>query len=216
MELALTALSGLAWTIVYIEVIRLGIKYKTYAMPVAALGLNIAWEWTYAAYDLMHNPQLQAYVNLVWALADVLILYTFFRFGRREFPKLVSRPLFISWGIAIIASSFIIQWLFIAEFGIAGSKSAAYSAFLQNLLMSGLFIAMFVARHGPRGQSLTIAIAKWIGTLAPTILFGFIGGSLFVIGIGLLCSIFDIAYIGLMIWAGQQPHSFEPAVTVLQ
>lgn len=131
----LTVLSGLAWTIVYIEAIRLGFKYKTYAMPMAALSLNIAWEWTYAVYDLMHNPQLQAYVNLVWALADVLILYTFFRFGRREFPKLVSRPLFISWGIAIIASSFIVQWLFIAEFGITGSKSAAYSAFLQNLLI---------------------------------------------------------------------------------
>lgn len=215
MELFLTALSGLAWTIVYIEAIRLGIKYKTYAMPIAALGLNIAWEWTYAAYDLMHNPQLQAYVNLVWALADILILYTFFRFGRREFPKLVSRPLFISWGIAIIASSFIIQWLFIAEFGIAGSKSAAYSAFLQNLLMSGLFIAMFVARRGPRGQSLTIAISKWIGTLAPTILFGFITGSHFVIGIGLLCSLFDLAYIGLLIWAKQRPHVFDPAVTAL-
>jgi hypothetical protein len=215
MELFLTALSGLAWTIVYVEAIRLGIKYKTYAMPIAALGLNIAWEWTYAAYDLTHNPQLQAYVNLVWALADVLILYTFFRFGRREFPKLVSRPLFVSWGIAIIASSFIIQWLFIAEFGIAGSKSAAYSAFLQNLLMSGLFIAMFVARRGPRGQSLTIGIAKWIGTLAPTILFGFIGGSLFVIGIGLLCSLFDLAYIGLLIWAKQRPHAFDPVVTAL-
>ena len=99
-------------------------------------------------------------MNLVWAIADVLILYTFFRFGRREFPKLVSRPLFISWGIATLASSFIIQWLFIAEFVITGSKSAAYSAFLQNLLMSGLFIAMFVARRGPRGQSLTIGIVK--------------------------------------------------------
>jgi len=216
MELFLTALSGLAWTIVYVDAIRLGFKYKTYAMPMAALGLNIAWEWTYAVYDLMHNPQLQAYVNVVWALADVLILYTFFRFGRREFPKLVSRPLFISWGVAIIASSFIVQWLFIAEFGMAGSKSAAYSAFLQNLLMSGLFIAMFVARRGARGQSLTIGIAKWIGTLAPTILFGFVGGSLFVIGIGLLCSVFDLAYIGLLIWVKQLPHSLEPAVTVLQ
>jgi hypothetical protein len=38
--------------------------------------------------------------------------------------------------------------------------------------MSGLFIAMFVARRGPRGQSILLAVAKWIGTLAPTILFG--------------------------------------------
>src|SRR5689334_14837729 len=33
--------------------------------------------------------------------------------------------------------------------------------------MSGLFIAMFVGRRGSRGQSLVIAGAKWIGTLAP-------------------------------------------------
>jgi hypothetical protein len=193
MDLALTALSGLAWTIVYVEAIRLGFKHKTYAMPIAALGLNVAWEWTYAIHDLMYDPQVQAYVNVAWALADAVILYTFFRFGRREFPSFVSRLLFVSGGVAIVATSFLVQWLFIAEFGTEGMKAAQYSAFLQNLLMSGLFIAMFVARRGPRGQSLMIAVAKWIGTLAPTILFGFITWSLFVVGVGLLCSGFDLA-----------------------
>jgi hypothetical protein len=209
MVLLLTALSGVAWTIVYIDSIRIGFTQKTYAMPIAALGLNIAWEWTYAARDLATDPQqLQAWVNLVWALADVVILATFFRYGRSEFPGFVSRPLFISWGIVIVITSLIIQWLFIAEFGTAGMKAAQYSAFLQNLLMSGLFIAMFVARRGPRGQTLLIAFAKWIGTLAPTILFGFINGSLFVIGIGLLCSVFDLAYLGLLIWAKRDPSAF--------
>jgi hypothetical protein len=208
MDLFLTALSGIAWTIVYIEAIRLGFKYKTYAMPIAALGLNIAWEWTYAVHDLAVDPGLQAWVNLTWALADVVILVTFFRYGRRELPGFVSRPLFIAWGVAIIVTSFLIQWLFIAEFGMAGNKAAAYSAFLQNLLMSGLFIAMFVARRGPRGQSLVIAVAKWIGTLAPTILIGFLANSIFVISIGLLCSLFDLAYIGLLLWAKRNPARF--------
>jgi hypothetical protein len=208
MNLFLTLVSGLAWTIVYIEAIRLGFRYKTYAIPVAALGLNIAWEWTYAVQGLANDPQVQAWINLVWALADVVILYTFFRFGRREFPAFVTRGLFIAWGVAIVVASFLIQWLFIVEFGLAGTKSAQYSAFLQNLLMSGLFIAMFVARRGPRGQSLVIAVAKWLGTLAPTILFGFLADSLFVIGIGLLCSVFDIAYIGLLVWARRSPAAF--------
>lgn len=212
MDLTLTALSGIAWTLVYIEAIRLGFKHKTYAMPIAALGLNIAWEWTYSVHDLMNAPGAQAYVNLVWALADVVILYTFFKYGRREFPTLVSRPLFIAWGIVIVASSFVIQWLFIAEFGLEGMRAAQYSAFLQNLLMSGLFIAFFFARRGARGQSLVIAIAKWIGTLAPTILFGFINGSPFIIGIGLLCSVFDLAYIGLLLWARRRPDRFESAL----
>jgi hypothetical protein len=208
MDLFLTAISGIAWTVVYIEAIRLGFRYKTYAMPIAALGLNIAWEWTYAVQGLASDPQLQAWVNLVWALADVVIVVTFFRFGRKELPGFVSRPLFIAWGAAIILSSFLVQWLFIVEFGTADHKAATYSAFLQNLLMSGLFIAMFVARRGPRGQSLVIGIAKWLGTLAPTILFGFLADSLFVIGIGLLCSVFDLAYIGLLLWARRSPATF--------
>jgi len=207
MDLLLTLLSGIAWTIVYIDSIRIGITQKTYAMPIAALGLNIAWEWTYAVRDLSHDPQLQGWVNLIWALADVAILATFFRYGRSQFPGFVSRSLFILGGVGIVITSFLIQSLFIAEFPM-GMKAAEYSAFLQNLLMSGLFIAMFIARRGPRGQTLLIGVAKWIGTLAPTILFGFINNSLFVIGIGLLCSVFDLVYIGLLIWAKRDPSAF--------
>jgi hypothetical protein len=207
MVLLLTLLSGIAWTIVYIDSIRVGFKQKTYAMPIVALGLNIAWEWTYAVRGLA-DPQLQTWVNLIWALADIVILTTFFRYGRSEFPGSVSRPVFITSGIVVIITSFLIQWLFIAEFGTIGMKAAQYSAFLQNLLMSGLFIAMFVARRGPRGQTQLIAVAKWIGTLAPTILFGFIDDSLFIIGIGLLCSVFDLAYVGLLIWAKRNPSAF--------
>jgi hypothetical protein len=43
MALFLTVLSGLAWTIVYAEGIRLGFRDRTYAIPLAALGLNFAW-----------------------------------------------------------------------------------------------------------------------------------------------------------------------------
>jgi hypothetical protein len=203
MDLFLTGLSGLAWTIVYIASIRVGFRDKTYAMPIAALGLNIAWEWIYAIYDLSAAPGAQAYINLAWALADVVILYTFFRYGRAELPKFVTHPIFVAWGVAILATSVTVQLLFIHEFGLVDMRAAKYSAFLQNLLMSGLFIAMFVARRGPRGQSLIIGVAKWIGTLAPTILFGVIEGSTFVLGLGTLCSVFDLAYIGLLLWARQ-------------
>jgi hypothetical protein len=217
MDLFLTGLSGLAWTIVYIVAIRVGLRDKTYAIPIAALGLNIAWEWIYAIYDLSSAPGVQAYINLVWALADLVILYTFFRYGRAELPSFVTRPMFVAWGIAILAASLSIQLLFIHQFTLVDMRAAEYSAFLQNLLMSGLFIAMFVARRGPRGQSLIIAIAKWIGTLSPTILFGVIKGSNFVLGLGTLCSVFDLAYIGLLLWAHQDPalvttHRGEPTL----
>jgi hypothetical protein len=199
MRTFLILVSGIAWTIVYVEASRVGFRDRTYAMPVVALGLNIAWEWTYAARSLGDGEPIQGVINLVWGMADILIAYTFFRFGRAEFPSFVTRRMFVGWGVLVFGMSLATQWLFIAEFG--GRDAPVYSAFLQNLLMSGLFIAMFVGRRGLRGQSLLIAVAKWLGTLAPTILFGAIGHRPFVIGIGVMCGVLDLVYIGLCVWA---------------
>ena len=207
MVLFLTLLSGAAWTIVYIVSIRVGFTQKTYAIPLAALALNFAWEWIYAVNGLVTDRSVQTYINLAWALADVVIVVTFFRYGRRELPRFVSRWMFIGWGVAVIAAAFVVQWLFLLEFG--WNAAARYTAFLQNVLMSGLFIAMFVARRGARGQSLVIGCAKWIGTLAPTIVFGALMGSGFILGLGILCTVFDLAYIGLLLWARQNPAVFD-------
>jgi hypothetical protein len=35
-----------------------------------------------------------------------------------------------------------------------------------------------------------------------------INGSSFIIGLGLLCSLFDLMYIGLLIWAKRDPSAF--------
>jgi hypothetical protein len=201
----LTAVSGIAWTLVYIEAIRLGFTQKTYAIPVAALALNVAWESIYSVWGLATDPGLQAAINLVWALADLAIVYTFFRYGRRELPGFVSRNLFICWGVGVFATAYVVQWAFVVEFGY--EQAARYSAFLQNLLMSGLFVAMFVARRGPRGQSMTIAVAKWIGTAAPTVVFGVHEGSAFIVLIGSLCFCVDVAYIALLSWARRRPDA---------
>ena len=139
MVLFLTAVSGIAWTIVYIASIQIGVKQETYAIPVAALALNIAWESIYTVHGLATDVSLQAVINLVWAMADVAIVYTYFRYGRRELPNFVTRPMFVAWGIAIFVTAYVVQWLFVLEFD--WSQAARYSAFLQNLLMSGLFIA---------------------------------------------------------------------------
>ncbi|PFG34887.1 hypothetical protein [Sanguibacter antarcticus] len=211
MSTGLTILSGLAWTIVYIEAIRLGFKHRTYAMPVAALGLNIAWETIYAAVEISNGGSIQGVSNLVWALADVAIVYTFFRFGRSELPMLVPRWLFVTWGAGILVVGYVVQWLFIVEFGLY--LAPRYAAFLQNALMSGLFIAFFVARRGARGQSLTLGVAKWLGTLAPTMLFGVVKGfDPFILGLGLICSVLDLAYIGLLVWARRVPLTISPTV----
>jgi hypothetical protein len=203
--LFLTIVSGLAWTVVYLDAIRIGLKDRSYAIPAAALGLNFAWEAIYATRSITTGITAQGFFNIAWGLADVVIVYTFLKFGRSELPGWVTRRLFIGWALLLGVASFAVQLLFVAEFG--WDAASRYAAFLQNLLMSGLFIAMFAARGGPRGQTPLIAVAKWIGTFAPTIVFGWYGHSQLILGVGLLCSIFDLTYIGLLWRSRPLPRS---------
>jgi hypothetical protein len=201
--LILAGISGICWTIVYIESIRIGIKHKTFAMPFWALALNFAWETVHSIWGYREEGMtIQVIFNAVWCLFDVGILYTYFKYGQKYFPEFLSKKIFIVWSILALVVSYLLQYFFVAEFGLV--KGGSYSAFLQNLIMSILFIAMFIQRRGDEGQNLTIAINKFIGTLTPTILVGIIGleafgsPSLFILVIGIIIAFFDLIYIGLL------------------
>ena len=79
----LIIISGICWSIVYVESIRLGFKQKTYAMPLFALGLNIVWEGLYAFTDIFVRQSIgaQAIANTCWFFLDCIIVYTYFKFG---------------------------------------------------------------------------------------------------------------------------------------
>ena len=65
--------------------------------------------------------------------------------------------------------------------------------------MSVLFIIMLYKRDSSEGQSMLIAVAKWLGTLAPTIQQGLVQNfNIFILLTGLLCSVWDILYIVLL------------------
>ena len=82
--------------------------------------------------------------------------------------------------------------LFIYEFGsVEGEK---YSAYLQNLVMSLMFIGRLDREKTCKGQTMTIAVSKCIGTLTPTI-YGTMEGNMFILVTGIFCFIFDIIYI---------------------
>ncbi|HBB88633.1 MAG TPA: hypothetical protein DC047_13560 [Blastocatellia bacterium] len=213
MKLILTLISGICWTIVYIDGIRLGFKHRSYAIPFYALALNFAWELLYTYYGFQSTISVQALVNAVWLVFDAGILITYFKYGRKYFPARLpgSAPAaadnnatpFIVWSALTLIAACCVEYAFRKEFGVR--VGAGYSAFLQNLLMSVLFINMLVRRGSREGQSLTIAVGKWLGTLAPTALFGIIGdggfpnGSFLIVVVGMLCSIFDLIYIGLLL-----------------
>lgn len=198
MEMFLTLLSGIGWCIVYEECIRLAIKQKTYAMPFWALALNITWEGIYSLSELSGKIGVQEFVNLLWFALDIVILILFVKNGKKEWDKNKKAWTFYAWTACGIAAMFMVQIAFIAEFGMEGHLSAQYAAFIQNLIMSVAFISLLRKRNSSEGQSMLLAVAKWIGTLAPTITMGIMSTNYVVLACGLLCTVYDVMYIILL------------------
>lgn len=200
MATLLTILSGIAWMIVYEECIRIGLKKKTYCMPLFALGLNLAWESIHSIYGFASGDYgVQTIVNAVWCLLDIVILYTYFKYGKEEFGT-HSKKEFYTWGILVLITSYLVQWGFVLEFGRV--RAMQYSAYIQNLIMSVMFIAMLEKRQSSKGQSMLLATAKWIGTLAPlgivSMNYGTSDFQPLIIILGIFCSVFDLLYMYLL------------------
>lgn len=190
----LILISGISWSIVYIELINRGFKDKAYGMPLFALAFNIAWEFMYG-FLVGTGVNVQRVVNIVWCLLDVVIIYTYFKYGRKDFPKDKER-FFVPWSLAAFAVGFLV--IYFAHYEFENFWGARYTAFAQNLMMSVLFIAMLVRRNNVDGQSIYIAIFKMLGTLAPTIQMSIQTGSKLILILGIGCFLYDVIYIWML------------------
>jgi hypothetical protein len=193
---------GLFWTLTYLLILRRGFLDQSYGMPMLALCVNLAWEFIFAF--VYPHPQPQLYINYLWLIFDLGILYQYLRLGRRDFPASLPQTLFYpTFGFSLLLSAlFIVQMS--REFN---DFIGIYAAFAQNLLMSVLFLRLLLQRNNSRGQSLYIALGKMIGTAFPSILFYLYfphSGLLFL----LFCSIFifDLAYFLLLYFKLQQEN----------
>ena len=192
----LVGISGIAWTIVYIELIRKGNKDKACGMPIFALTLNFAWETIYAIDGLFISKSfipVQSIANAAWAVCDIFVLLTWCKFGKQYMTN-NSKKYFIPFTILALIVGFGMQFAF--YFGCENPEIASiYSAFAQNVAMSILFLNMLFQRNDTKAQSNTIAVAKWLGTLTPTI-YGCLNGiNVYILIMGILCSVFDLLYI---------------------
>jgi len=198
MQSIILVLGGIFWILTYIFIISKGYKDKTYGMPLLALCANISWEFIFS-FLLPHSPP-QLYINYLWFVLDVIIVFQFFKYYKNEFPNLSSLTLCIVFGMSVATALSIIL-----SGGIfLGDVDGVYAAFGQNLLMSVLFVVMFFKRGNTlRGQSIFIAIFKMAGTGLTSIhfyLFEPVSQSLFVLPL-LFISIFffDLFYTVLIV-----------------
>ncbi|WP_207760098.1 transmembrane-type terpene cyclase [Bifidobacterium scaligerum] len=202
----LMAVSGVCWSVTYISLIRNGFKERTCGMPLFALGLNICWEALYTFDGFVSNPSdIQTWVNAIWACLDIAIVVTWVRYGRALLPTPARRHFAAFTTLALITCA-MAQLAFYLRFDNT-VEASQYSAFAQNAVMSVLFLTHLWNRGNGRGQTMSMAIAKCLGTLAPTILGGLIESlNVYILLMGAICLIFDLLYIG-------QPHALRRQTT---
>lgn len=195
-------IAGLGWLLAYIDLIRLGFKQKTYGMPFVALALNIVWEGLYAymywAHDgMFYGGYMMAITNSLWFIADVIILITHFKYGKKDFKRFAPEKYFWPWTVLCLAMAVVLQITWLQAYGV---RANGCTAIVQNLPMSMLFIFMLFERKSTEGQSMIIAIGKMLGTMGAWIAIA-VYASLrdpLNVSIGITCTVFDLIYCVLL------------------
>ncbi|WP_373601128.1 transmembrane-type terpene cyclase [Paraclostridium bifermentans] len=205
-ELLLELLCGVFWIITYIMIILKSFKDNTYGMPIVALVLNLAWEFTFSFIYPPENFLLAKVIFMTWLTLDFVILYTVLRYGYRDIycKNIINKQIYIVSILILISFSIVFMILASNDFSILYENSiyqaAGFIANLQNLIMSILFVNMILRRGNLKGQSIYIGLFKWIGTLMIAILkfSGILPYTITELFIIFLIQIFDILYIYLI------------------
>lgn len=197
--------STIFWSVTYIECIRIGLQKKTYCVPFFAICMNMAWE-TLSLIDYLNHDGTNAalyFTYAVWMLLDIGIVCTYLLYGKKELKAFLS-----SWGIqdythvnklfiarTLFGFAVVIGVILYLYFNVVSWKG--YFSFINNLIMSALFISMLYMRKNTRGQSMSIAITKCIGTLCATITM-ILGNHEALTIIGIICFVLDVIYVILL------------------
>jgi hypothetical protein len=187
--------SGVFWLITYLLLIKRGHQDKACGMPLAALCLNISWEFI---FSFVHpHSGYQIFINIAWFILDSILVIQYLRFESARRPAGTPTAFFHAAFLSILAVSFLTVLLFTREFDNYGGY---YTAFGQNLLMSILFIKMLLDRKDLAGQSLYIGLAKMLGTLCVSLMvFATIPESQLTVFFAWAILFFDLAYVAMYI-----------------
>ncbi|HEV7581458.1 MAG TPA: hypothetical protein VGO77_13790, partial [Mycobacterium sp.] len=110
---------------------------------------------------------MQEVINLSWFAADIVILAIFVKYWRSDYPKSVPESYF--WPMFIFTFVMVAPMM-VATVSVFGRESGSvYTAYVDNLIMSALFLSMLIRRGDRRGQSMWIAWGKLLGTVTASI-----------------------------------------------
>jgi hypothetical protein len=157
----LNTLMWIFWTITYVLIIIECSRDKIYGIPLPAVCANLSWEIIFSV-----GPFFDTLARLsvgVWLVLDLVIFSQYIRFWRTDYPKNLSRHLFMPMLSGTALFSFGIIFLSLLN---RDDRVILLVPFGQNFMMSVLFVSMFLRRNSLSGQSFYIGLFKMLGTAA--------------------------------------------------
>ena len=152
--------TAIGWTLTYLLAIRQAVVDGRVGIPAYLVAVDFAWEFT-LTFVLQQTPR-QRQIDLVWLICDAVLLYQVFRFGHADHPRLSPRA--FRWSVIGVA-----VWAALAV--LAGASEfhdtdGMYTGMIIQVPLSAAFLLMLSRRGSSVGQSMYIAVAKFVGSLA--------------------------------------------------
>lgn len=161
LQLILFGIGALLWVVAYIVLVRNIVKKKFVEMPAGVLCANFAWETLYAFFFTQNMGLVLDIGYKLWFFLDVFIVIGFYKYGAKQVSKSAT-PHFRTLFTFALIGWFVALFFFIKQG--ADNPIGANSAYIINILISVLYILMFLRLEDKSVISATVTWSKALGT----------------------------------------------------
>lgn len=200
-ELLLFCFGCWLWVVCYFVIIRDIRRYQFVGMPAFAGAGNIGWEFVWTFLFATDMGLVADYAYKAWFAIDVYIFWKLVQYGDKQgwAPAIrrVYKPM-----IVIAAVGFGLLYYLFRSSGHQDYNIGAATAYIDNFLMSVLFLFMLARLDDVRGLATSVAWMKMIGTGTNTVFMMLhFPADRFIHALGLGLFLLDVIYV---VWLRQK------------
>ena len=200
-ELLLFCFGCWLWVVAYVVIIRDIRRYQFVGMPAFAGAGNIGWEFVWTFVYATNMGLIADWAYKAWFLIDVYIFWKLVQYGDKQgwAPAIrrVYKPMVLGGAVAFG----VLYWLF-RESGHQDYEIGATTAYMDNFLMSVLYLFMLARLTDVRGLAPSVGWMKMIGTGTNTVfMILHFPADHFIHALGIGLFVLDIVY---LVWLRQK------------
>lgn len=195
LQLWLFGIGAAFWVLSYVYIARTIVKHKFVEMPAGVLCANITWEFLWAFVFTQNMGEVIGIGYKLWFFFDVYVVWNFYKYGQKQMHP--SMAPYYKWVFTFAAIGWLIVQYFFIKQGF-DNPIGANSAYIINILISSLYVFMFLRLEDKSVLSFTAGWARGAGTgLISVMCFLKWPDNYWLLTMCAICLIIDIFYVFL-------------------